>query len=113
MINRKFAIFSGFLGSGKTTSMIAVSNELEKEGHKVALISNDLGAANLVDGLFSAQNSCCSETIAGGCICYQTEVLVDCIQNLTDVKGAKLVKKFIKDLRKKCGIDVKAKKPIW
>ncbi|MFB0919263.1 MAG: GTP-binding protein, partial [Oscillospiraceae bacterium] len=91
MRERKFAVFSGFLGSGKTTSMIAIANFLEKNGVKTALISNDLGASNLVDGLYTAQNCCCSGTIAGGCICYQTEALVDRIKRFTDVEGAKLV----------------------
>lgn len=91
MRERKFAVFSGFLGAGKTTSMIAIANFLEKRGVKTALISNDLGASNLVDGLYTAQNCCCSGTIAGGCICYQTEALVDRIKHFTDVEGAKLV----------------------
>jgi G3E family GTPase len=91
MPERKFAVFSGFLGSGKTTSMIAIANCLEKGGVKTALISNDLGASNLVDGLYTAQNCCCSGTIAGGCICYKTEELVARIKRFTDVEGAKLV----------------------
>ena len=91
MSERRFAVFSGFLGSGKTTSMIAIANTLEKNGVKTALISNDLGASNLVDGLYTAQNCCCSGTIAGGCICYQTEALVDRIKRFTDIEGAKLV----------------------
>ncbi len=90
MSERKFAVFSGFLGSGKTTNMISIANTLEKNGIKTALISNDLGASNLVDGLYTSQN-CCSGTIAGGCICYQTEALVDRIKRFTDVEGAQLV----------------------
>ena len=88
---RKFSVCSGFLGAGKTTAMLAVANYLEKTGCKTALICNDLGDGNLVDGLYTAENCRCSCTIAGGCICYNTETLVDKIRRFTDEQGAGLV----------------------
>ena len=44
-----FLIFSGFLGSGKTSMMITLSKELEARGLPAATISNDLGARGFVD----------------------------------------------------------------
>ena len=49
-MSTKYMIFSGFLGSGKTTAMIAmaraVNKRVQKEGEPshVAVIANDLGA---------------------------------------------------------------------
>ena len=40
---RKFAVFSGFLGSGKTTAMMALTDYYTKRHGKAAMISNDLG----------------------------------------------------------------------
>ena len=91
MGKRKFAVISGFLGAGKTTGMIALVNALAEQGTKAAIICNDLGASNLVDALYTAEAGCCSGAIAGGCICYQTETLVDRIKRFTDVEGAQLV----------------------
>lgn len=45
---QKIMLFSGFLGSGKTTTMVETANYLKGKGMKVALITNDLGE-NLVD----------------------------------------------------------------
>lgn len=91
MNNRRFAVISGFLGSGKTTSMIAIAKYLAEKNTKAAVISNDLGASNLVDAAFTAQNGVCCDAIADGCICYKTETLVDRIKRFTDVEGADFV----------------------
>ena len=40
---KKFAVFSGFLGSGKTTTMIALTQYYTAHHGKAAMISNDLG----------------------------------------------------------------------
>lgn len=88
---RKFSVCSGFLGAGKTTVMLAAADYLEKSGRKTALICNDLGRDNLVDGLYTAENCRCSCTIAGGCICYCTEKLADTVRHFTDAQGAELV----------------------
>lgn len=91
MAKRRFMVVSGFLGSGKTTSMLAFADYLASKCFKSAIIANDLGASNLVDVLYTAENAACSGAIADGCICYQTETLVDKIRRFSDVDGAKLV----------------------
>jgi len=91
MSARKFMVVGGFLGSGKTTSMIAFADYMDEHHQKAAIISNDLGAKNLVDAIFTSMSGCCSTEIAGDCICFQTEALVDKIKRLTDVEHADIV----------------------
>lgn len=91
MSKRRFMVVSGFLGAGKTTTMLALADAMAKKGVKAGLISNDLGAKNLVDAMYTADRACCSAAIAGGCICYQTETLVDRIRRFTDVEHADFV----------------------
>jgi Ni2+-binding GTPase involved in maturation of urease and hydrogenase len=91
MSERRFAVVSGFLGAGKTTTMIALANELKSRGVKTAIIANDLGASNLVDAAYTAKAGVLSTAIADGCICYKTDALVDSIRRFTDIDGAQLV----------------------
>ena len=44
----EFLVVSGFLGAGKTTTMIALAEYMDKNVEKVGIIANDLGA-QLVD----------------------------------------------------------------
>lgn len=88
---QRFMVLSGFLGAGKTTTMIALSESLAACGKKAGIISNDLGTADLVDALYTERSGCCSAAIAGDCICYVTETLVDRIKRFTDVDGADIV----------------------
>ena len=51
---RKFAVFSGFLGAGKTTTMMALTKHLTENNVKAAMISNDLGSGvNLADNRYA------------------------------------------------------------
>ena len=54
MKNIKYMITSGFLGAGKTTTMIALSKEMEKRALSAAVLANDLGAKNNVDADYTA-----------------------------------------------------------
>ena len=95
-MSTKYMIFSGFLGSGKTTAMIAmaraVNARFQKEGEPshVAIIANDLGAKNLVDADYTRTADVPIDEIAGDCICYITEDLVYHINRLADA-GASIV----------------------
>lgn len=91
MNKNKFMIVSGFLGAGKTTSMIASAEYINKNIGKAAIIANDLGAKNLVDASYTGTTGCSVTEIAGECICYQTENLVDKIRRLRDVENADIV----------------------
>lgn len=89
-------IVSGFLGAGKTTTMIAMARNINErlkaqgqQGH-AAIIANDLGAKNLVDADFTRTADVDISEITGDCICYVTEDLVTAITRLADA-GANVV----------------------
>lgn len=63
----RFMVMSGFLGAGKTTTMIALGEYMNKTYGKVGIIANDLGA-NLVDTNLTQTSGCTVEEIASGCI---------------------------------------------
>lgn len=78
----KYMVTSGFLGAGKTTSMIAFANSINKRYGKAAILANDLGASNIVDADFTATTDILTTQITGNCICYQHENLVDKLNQL-------------------------------
>ena len=92
----KYMIVSGFLGSGKTTTMIAMARAInarfQKDGEpsRAAIIANDLGAKNLVDADYTRTADVPIDEIAGDCICYVTEDLVYHINRLAN-DGADIV----------------------
>lgn len=59
----RFMVMSGFLGAGKTTTMIALGEHMNKTYGKVGIIANDLGA-NLVDTNLTQTSGCTVEEIA-------------------------------------------------
>lgn len=86
----EFLVVSGFLGAGKTTTMIALAEYMDAHVQKVGIIANDLGA-ELVDTNLTRESGCTVEEIASGCICYQMDNTVDRIRRMRDRDGAKLV----------------------
>lgn len=84
---KKFAVFSGFLGSGKTTTMM----KLAEKGTKTAMITNDLGGNGLADHKLAQLRQCNAAEITGDCICYQTENLVAKLDELFEKQGNTLV----------------------
>ena len=77
----RFMVVSGFLGAGKTTTMIALGTHMGKTYGKPGIIANDLGA-NLVDTNLTQTSGCTVEEIASGCICYQMDNTIDKIRRL-------------------------------
>ncbi len=86
----KYMVTSGFLGAGKTTSMIAFAHAINKKYGKAAILANDLGAGNIVDADFTATTDILTSSITGNCICYQHENLVDKLHQL-QAKGAMVI----------------------
>lgn len=79
----KYMVTSGFLGAGKTTSMIAFAREINRRGDETAaILANDLGAGNVVDAEFCAAAGIMTLPISGGCICYQHYNLVGRMRQL-------------------------------
>jgi G3E family GTPase len=66
----KVSQIAGFLGSGKTTAVMKIVDELMKRGHKVAIVVNDVGEIN-VDAKFIESHGLKAKEISGGCICCQ------------------------------------------
>ncbi|MDR0335061.1 MAG: hypothetical protein LBH69_04160 [Methanomassiliicoccaceae archaeon] len=66
----KVSQIAGFLGSGKTTAVMKIVDELMKRGHKMAIVVNDVGEIN-VDAKFIESHGLKAKEIAGGCICCQ------------------------------------------
>lgn len=88
---KKFVVFGGFLGSGKTTTMMALTKYHTEHYGKAAMISNDLGRQSLADNKLANLAGCNASELTGECICYQTENLVDRLDYLFDSEGCRLV----------------------
>ena len=72
----KFAVFSGFLGSGKTTAMMALTAWHSAHRGKAAMISNDLGGPGLADNKFAQLSGCNASELTNECICYRRPELL-------------------------------------
>lgn len=88
---KKFTVFSGFLGSGKTTAMMALTRYFTDHHGRAAMISNDLGNQNLADNKLANLAGCNASELTGNCICYITETLVERLDKLFDRDGCQLV----------------------
>ena len=87
---KKFGIISGFLGAGKTTSMIALSRYYAAKGIPCSLIVNDVGDCDMVDAAYSEKNGAAVRAMPGGCICFRTQELTDVLDQAC-AAGAELV----------------------
>ena len=75
---RKFAVFGGFLGAGKTTTMMALTRYCSAHFCKAAMISNDLGAGvTLADHKQAQLGGCEAAQITDECICFCRDVLAE------------------------------------
>src|SRR5512145_2658805 len=66
----KIVQIAGYLGSGKTTLIIALSRKVAEAGVKVAILVNDVGSVP-IDGKVIAEYGLTVKDIGGGCICCQ------------------------------------------
>lgn len=64
----KVMIIGGFLGSGKTTTILKISRQLSKAGKKTAIIVNEIGEIGL-DGDTLKSSGIVTEELTSGCIC--------------------------------------------
>ncbi len=79
----KYIMIGGFLGAGKTTSVLLLARYLVNQGQKVGIIMNDQGAG-LVDTALAEANQFPTEEISGGCFCCRFNSLIDAAQQLTE-----------------------------
>ena len=64
---------AGFLGSGKTTTILRITKKLSQKGTKVAIVVNSLGGVP-VDGMVFRESGLKVKEIGGGCICCELTV---------------------------------------
>ena len=77
----------GFLGAGKTTTLIRLGQHLNSSGKTVGLITNDQ-ADNLVDTLNLRSQGFSVEEVAGACICRRFPSLIEAAEKLVANDGA-------------------------
>ena len=74
-------LVGGFLGSGKTTLILAAARELQQRGLRSAMVWNDQGE-DLVDSQYAALSGMHSGEVTGGCFCCRLSELIDAIGDL-------------------------------
>lgn len=79
----KIMLFSGFLGSGKTTTMVSTAKYLKQRGIKVSVITNDLGE-NLVDTEYARMNGVGVSEIPNGCLCHDVTNFIEVVKQLNE-----------------------------
>ena len=61
-------IFTGYLGSGKTTIILNLVETLQKQNIQVLYIKNEIGSEN-IDGQLAKQQNIETKELLNGCIC--------------------------------------------
>ncbi len=79
---KRLIVIGGFLGSGKTSMILAVAKRLLAAGHKLGIVTNDQGS-QLVDTAFLAQNGLSVLEVDGGCFCCNFDTFVQKIEELS------------------------------
>jgi len=77
----RYTMIGGFLGAGKTTSILRLVEWLTARGLRVGLITNDQGGG-LVDTALAAAHRLPVEEIVGGCFCCRFTSLVEAADSL-------------------------------
>jgi G3E family GTPase len=76
-------MIGGFLGAGKTTSVLQLAKHLHGQGLRVGIIMNDQ-ASGLVDTALAQSQQLAVEEIAGGCFCCRFNSLLEAARHLTE-----------------------------
>jgi G3E family GTPase len=77
----RYVMIGGFLGAGKTTSILRFAEWLTARGLRVGLITNDQGGG-LVDTALARSHRMPVEEIVGGCFCCRFTSLVEAAESL-------------------------------
>lgn len=81
----KFIALSGFLGAGKTTTLVAAAQLLEQQGHRVAVVTNDQGT-ELVDTRLARSSLDAVAEVTGGCFCCRFDDLMAVVNKLIETR---------------------------
>ena len=78
-------LFGGFLGSGKTTTILQIAKYITENKHEtVALIENEIGEAGIDDKLLT-DSGLQVKPLFGGCVCCQiTSDLITAVREIND-----------------------------
>lgn len=76
-----FVPLSGFLGAGKTTTLLATARHLSARGHRVAVVTNDQGS-ELVDTRIARVAAERVAEVTGGCFCCRFDDLAEVVTEL-------------------------------
>lgn len=77
----KLSVIGGFLGSGKTTTILSIAKKLIGSGTKVGIVTNDQGS-DLVDTNFLRSAGFPVLEVEGGCFCCNFEEFVGKLNTL-------------------------------
>lgn len=77
----KLAVIGGFLGAGKTTTILALAKLLTGQGKRIGIVTNDQGSS-LVDTAFLAQHGLPVMEVAGGCFCCNFDEFTSIVNRL-------------------------------
>ena len=77
----RLVLLGGFLGAGKTTTMLAAARWLEASGRRTAVITNDQ-AGELVDTGAAREAAAAVGEVAGGCFCCRFEDFAEAIDGV-------------------------------
>lgn len=86
----KFIALGGFLGAGKTTTMITAAEQLRSAGRSVVVIANDQGL-NLVDTAMLRRRIPGVGEVTTGCFCCRFDDLVSVTRRLVEKEHADTV----------------------
>ncbi len=78
----RYVMIGGFLGAGKTTSILRAAEWFTARGLRVGLVTNDQ-AGGLVDTALVRAHALPVEEIAGGCFCCRFNSLVEAADRLS------------------------------
>lgn len=82
MNKTKLFIIGGFLGAGKTTSILSIAKYLASTGKKIGIVTNDQGS-ELVDTNFLKKAELPVLEVTGGCFCCNFEEFTEKINQLS------------------------------
>ncbi len=75
-------IIGGFLGSGKTTTLLALARHAAQKGHSVAIIENEIGKVSIDDGVIEREGFMVQNLFAGCVCCTLTGDLCACVDTI-------------------------------
>lgn len=83
----RLVLLGGFLGAGKTTTMLAAARVLEDHGRRVAVITNDQGE-DLVDSARVNAAGLAAAEVTGGCFCCRFDDLAGVVEHILAARSA-------------------------